>query len=289
MNKIDENTYIVENWLDLQENLFNFKVDEDNGRFRSSLAYRGVDNASFDLETSLMRIKNPTMETHLLRNFKKYSKTLLRDSQNVWELLSVAQHYGLPTRLLDWSFSPYVALHFATSDIGRFHQNGAIWCLDIKKARQLLPDLYEGKLNKEKSYVFTVDMLNEVENPKGLSKEFDVEESLVKFDHSKEENDFLVCLEPPSIDDRIINQYAMFTVMSNSNRSLSDLLKDYPDMYKKIIIPSALKLEIRDKLDQANINERMIYPGLQGISAWLRRYYTNTDLLKSQNEEKVHL
>ncbi|MBZ5201565.1 FRG domain-containing protein [Planomicrobium chinense] len=281
MEKQDDGSYKAENWLDLQKKLFSFKEDEKHGRFRSSLAYRGVDNANFDLETSLMRIQNQSMESHLLRNFKKYAKPLLKDSQNIWELLSVAQHYGLPTRLLDWSFSPYVALHFATSDIGWFQEDGAIWCLDIIKVHELLPKDYKDKLKREESYVFTVDMLNDIKHAKGLSRGVEVEESLSEFDNSKDEDDFLICLEPPSIDERIINQYAMFTIMSNSDRSLSNLLKDYPSMYTKIIIPSELKLEIRDKLDQANINERMIYPGLQGISAWLKRYYTNTKLLKS--------
>lgn len=270
MGKLENGIYIAESWLDLQKKLFDFEPGEKHGRYRSSLAYRGVDDSSFDLETSLMRIKNTDMESHLLRNFKKYARTLLKDNQNVWELLSVAQHYGLPTRLLDWSFSPYVALHFATSDTGKFKKDGAIWCLDIVEVHKLLPKEYKKALDKEGSYVFTVDMLNGVK----------VAEELSEFDQSKDNDDFLVCLEPPSIDERIVNQYAMFTVMSNSNRSLSDLLKRYPNMYEKIVIPKDLKLEIRDKLDQANINERMIYPGLQGISAWLKRYCTNIDLLK---------
>lgn len=46
-------------------------------------------------------------------------------------------------------------------------------------------------------------------------------------------------------------------------------------MYIKNSYPSTFKTRIRDKLDQANINERMIYRGLEGISPWLKRYYSN--------------
>lgn len=274
-NDIGNTDITVETWGDLQKLLFNFVPVDKLNRFRSSYAYRGVDSAEYKLETSLMRLKNHKAEKHLLRNFKKYARSVLKDDQNVWELLAVAQHYGLPTRLLDWSFSPYVALHFATSNTDKFKEDGAVWCLNIPEVHKLLPESYSKKLELEESYVFTVDMLNEI--TADMSKENGIINVLEFFDGLKIDGDFVVCLEPPSIDERIINQYAMFTVISNSETKLEDLLEDYGGIYQKIIIPAHLKLEIRDKLDQANINERMIYPGLQGISTWLKRYYENLD------------
>lgn len=254
-------------WIELQEYLFNFEKGSIHNRYRSSLAYRGVSNAGYDLKTSLMRLNNKTAEKHLLRNFKKYANTLIKDNDNVWELLAIAQHYGLPTRLLDWSFSPYVALHFATSNSREFNKDGAIWCMDILKVNELLPDKLNEILKDEGSLVFTVDSLKNIS-----LNEFD---NLNNNQIEDEDKDFVICLEPPSIDERIINQYAMFTVISNPNKKFDELMDEHPDgIYTKIIIPKELKMEIRDKLDQANISERIIYPGLEGISAWLKRYYT---------------
>src|SRR5579871_1248391 len=85
---------------------------------------------------------------------------------------------------------------------------------------------------------------------------------------------FVVFFEPPSLDDRIVNQYALFSLMSDPAAELDQWLGQHPDLYRRIIIPHNLKWEVRDKLDQANITERVLFPGLDGLSRWLRRYYT---------------
>jgi hypothetical protein len=86
--------------------------------------------------------------------------------------------------------------------------------------------------------------------------------------------DTLMFLDPPSIDDRMVNQFALFSFTLNPDTNILDWLCQHPALYKKVIIPAGLKWEIRDKLDQANITERIIYPGLDGICRWLQRWYS---------------
>ena len=86
-------------------------------------------------------------------------------------------------------------------------------------------------------------------------------------------DDFAVFLEPSAIDQRIVNQYAVFSMLSNPNASMEHWLPGKEIRYYKIIIPSELKWEIRDKLDQSNINERILFPGLEGLATWLKRHY----------------
>lgn len=76
------------------------------------------------------------------------------------------------------------------------------------------------------------------------------------------------------MDDRIVNQFALFSVMADPKAILDEFLQAHPEMWHKIIIPAALKWEVRDKLDQANITERVLFPGLDGLSKWQKRYYT---------------
>ena len=62
--------------------------------------------------------------------------------------------------------------------------------------------------------------------------------------------------------------------MSDVETDLDSWLQNHPHLYDRLIIPAGLKWEIRDKLDQANVTERVLFPGLDGLSKWLRRYYS---------------
>ena len=61
--------------------------------------------------------------------------------------------------------------------------------------------------------------------------------------------------------------------MSSPGVGLDDWLREHPGLVRQVVIPAELKWEVRDKLDQANINERTLFPGLDGLSRWLERYY----------------
>ncbi|HZS78285.1 MAG TPA: hypothetical protein VFA41_16860 [Ktedonobacteraceae bacterium] len=79
--------------------------------------------------------------------------------------------------------------------------------------------------------------------------------------------------EPPSLNERGINQFPLLSMMSSPTTMLDVWLEAHADLCYKILIPAKIKWEIRDKLDQANINERLLYTGLDGLCRWLRRYY----------------
>ena len=253
----------VNSWNDLQNELFQDSWNPELGRFRSRYAYRGLSDADYPLQTTLIRLQGPywELEKHLLRNFRKYAHRNVVERDSVWHWLSVAQHYGLPTRLLDWTYSPFIALHFATANIEKFNIDGIVWAVNYDKAHQLLPEKLRLDLDREGANVFTVEMLSESV------------ESLTKFSNLSD-NIFVIFFEPPSIDDRIVNQFAFFSVMSNSKSVIDDWLKNYPEIWRKIRIPAELKWEIRDKLDQANITERVLFPGLDGLSSTLKRQYS---------------
>ncbi len=250
-------------WLDLHDLLFEGSWNEELGRFRSDLAFRGLADAGHPLETSLVRLGegHGRLESHLLRNFRKYARRDAVPADSEWDWLALAKHHGLPTRVLDWTYSPYVALHFATADHESFERDGAVWCVDYVRAHEHLPEPLRRVLDHEASNVFTAEMLA------------GVAPGLAELDGLADEP-FLVFFEPPSLDDRIVNQFALFSLLSNPEAQFGPWLGGHPGVARRIVIPAELKWEVRDKLDQANVTERVLFPGLDGLSRWLTRYYT---------------
>lgn len=264
------NTVCAKSWTHLNELLFEDSWRDSIQRHRSDYAFRGVSNAKFKLTTSLIRLdKNAdpnhgkTLEQLILRAFKNEAYEHTAQYCDEWYWLSLAQHHGLPTRLLDWTSSPLVALHFATAYLADSDKDGAIWCINVRHTTNMLPDEIVQVLREEYTYYFTIEMLKQTAP------------TLTDLDRFGQwGNPFVIFFRPPPWNARMIQQRGIFSLMPDPTIAMDDWLKDYPDIYKKIIIPSKLKWEIRNKLDQMNITERILFPGLDGLSTWLKRYYT---------------
>lgn len=158
---------LAQSWSHLMELLYEDSWDPTIERFRSSFAFRGVSESAWELETSLIRLGGPIdlLEKHLLRNFRKYAHPHIGDHDSLWYWLTFAQHHGLPTRLLDWTYSPYVALHFATNNVSYFQKDGAVWMTNIPGVHKVLPTILAEAMQQEGSFVFTTEMLTRFEQP----------------------------------------------------------------------------------------------------------------------------
>ncbi len=270
---------VIESWCHLQEELFKDSWNDVICRYRSPFVFRGLSDKKYRLETSLMRLQGQywQLEKHLLRNFRKYARLDADEQGSFWHLLAMAQHHGLPTRLLDWTYSPYVALHFATANLDRYPIDGVIWVVDFEKAHDRLPSTLRDMLRTEGAQAFTVELLANLRQRDsaafGDESFHQFVETLTEFDALGQNQEFLLFFEPPSMNDRIVNQFALFSVMPNPRKAIDTWLDENPDLYRRIIIPAGMKWECRDKLDQCNITERVLFPGLDGLGSWLKRHY----------------
>ena len=251
----------IDSWSELQDLLFSDSWNVELGRHRSDFAFRGCEDSDADLSTSLAKLGGDAsaLERHLLRNFRKYATGDAVPVDSAWNWLALGQHHGLPTRLLDWTYSPFVALHFATTTGDLFDRDGVVWMVDYVRTHELVPQPLRAELEAEGANVFTTEMLAAVAN--------EVDELVGA------EEEYVLFVEPPSFDERIVNQYALFSLMSRPDASFDRWLEGHDELARRLVVPAELKWEVRDKLDQAGINERVLFPGLDGLTRWVMRYY----------------
>lgn len=93
MGRADRQDIVVQSWAELMERLYEESWNEHLGRFRSNFAFRGMQDARFDLTTSLTRLGGdyPQHEADLLRNFRKYAHERTTVDDSLWNWLALAQ------------------------------------------------------------------------------------------------------------------------------------------------------------------------------------------------------
>lgn len=260
-------TVFIDSMEGVKDLIFEQEYDSQSKRMRSSYCYRGMPDASYNILTSLQRNckdKYKELEMPMLESFIKYAcfeEPSIQDS--IWEAMIVGQHHGLPTRLLDWTHSVLTALHFANSEVNLDKlgkRDCVIWRIDCEELNRKLPQKYRAVLSQKKTLFFNIDTLSSVVD------------GVESYDRDMG-SDSLVCLEPPSIDQRIVGQFAFFTIIPKGINNLEDFLEEHSDNTYKYVISKDLRWNLRDLLDEFNINERLIYPGVDGIAKWVSRHY----------------
>jgi len=194
--------------------------------------------------------------------------------------LTLMQHYGLPTRLLDWSRSPLVALYFAISDENEYEKDACVWILTPGKLNALekleKPSCINGK-EYENSFIYNMahktisTMIFTAFRRWELSSNPDaITPDDKKFDHRFENlKGKIAACYPTEADSRVYNQYAAFTV-HNSSKRLIDLCDD--SILLRITIPHKKKKELLYELSVCGITQSYIYPDLEHLSNEIKEW-----------------
>ena len=289
--------------------------------------FRGMGDARWDLDSSLTRVLKRSTWPHsdgraaersAIGYFKQQARGELRDppdNLNLWGWLALMQHYGAPTRLLDWTMSPFVACYFAYESAEDGH-DAALWALQAFYCRWITArgstyPFDETFIDQKRASVVNPVTRSEAENRR-LRK------------HICSESPWPMPLLPNWVDARMVAQQAMFTAVGDLTRrvdslwepanekkldSLASSIKtDVPEPHlttlglptsgtfkgwhflKRVRLQSAWRGKALDTLNRMGISRGSLFPGLDGIGKTTaenlqRETYSLRDLLSPMLSE----
>lgn len=244
--------------------------------------FRGQSKGGDRLTTSLERIAKRfgirftelnDLEDSLIRHFQRKAHRYLAhvpDEKDTVEWLALMRHHGAPTRLMDWTYSFFVALHFA---LGKADEDCAVWALDVdwlvESAEKRFPD-----------------EIRELQQEDARLKDPRFFELLFKGGSL----DLVYTLNPERLNERLIIQQGIFLTPTNLKKSFeenfSGLLnrRDARDRLWKIRIKTSVrsKKDILRNLQGMNISDATLFPGLDGFARSLNALLATPDLLKGR-------
>lgn len=244
------------------------------------LWFRGVGNSSYTLSPSLFRHQTHTTkaslsmlegdlnETFRMRSFPYTDASRWQD--DIWDQLFFMQHYRVPTRLLDWSASPLVALHFAITSVqededGEPESDIAIWVLDPEvwnKAVYEGTQFAGGVLSPRDSWINRYQPDEIYKLPTNIPP---------------------VAMRGSHNSPRIVAQQGFFTIFGSERRPLEDFYCKHLNeggglafpapCLSKISIPKAKISAVKKEMFALGVAESTIYPDIEGLASELKRSF----------------
>ena len=241
------------------------KLLEEEINVDDNTLFRGHNLLSWKLEPKIARPDfnyrtNTTNEQTLLETFKRHAKKhLSKEPEDDWDYLSLAQHHGMATRLLDWTKNPLTALWFCVYK-PTIEEYGAVWVLQV-----------------EDGNFIDASVIAESRKPNPYLKTAAVFEKIL-YDSPLGNWGKVFVFQPHYLNQRIINQHAWFTVHSfkDDNKTHRELTteSDFSNKLTKIKIPKAAFSEIRSTLDTLGINKMSLFPDLDGVANYAEWLHT---------------
>ncbi|WP_311031709.1 FRG domain-containing protein [Mesorhizobium koreense] len=213
--------------------------------------YRGVGDGRYKLLPSLLRFSrpHPKAEANLYADFW----TMVEGTaiEETWERLSFMQHFGVPTRLLDWTTDLNVALYFAIA-YSRKHGTGdpCIWVLNPYR------------LNiKYKGNMIIYDKVDQVD--------FHYYDAV----RANSFPDMPIAMRPAWSNPRVRAQSGAFTLHGSIERPLEDLVDSR--IVTRVLVNHSSVDAIREKLIAEGVNDFRMMPGPEGLALYLRKLHLN--------------
>lgn len=253
-----------------------------NGLKQREWLYRGQSDINWDLSTPIERLfvdlrpiirsakgvlrkfAKKEQERLLVRTFQKSANLYLSslpERAKTLEWLAIMQHYGTPTRLLDTTLSPHIALYFAMESGSG---DSCIFAFDHVKLKEQNRIKLQNKTYKQiyNSYFVHAPRPND-------------DDSDQLYNANLQNDEFITFFTPEQSNERLLVQQGSFLVPSTLDRSLEELLETYKqdliaNVCIKFIIPAKLRYEGIERLRRMNITSATLFPGIDGFCKSLK-------------------
>jgi hypothetical protein len=249
----------IENLEEIKEK---FSLDE--------YIYRGQDKL-WPLRPSLYRDKSTELYERELQNYDQlvsefverniHPRSLVRDQGHSQEFagqwLALFRHYGLLTRLLDFTLDIDTAIFFSSQKYD--HEDGQLFVVNINKVIDHLRNRYNIIQEKKRIIVVNRDGV-QVTYSNRNSKFFLMDRKSYELLISKKDNDFVIPLAPEVSNFRESAQRGVFIIYSDISRSLNEVLESYPrDCMTEITVKGEDKLKLRKYLYEKGITHHRLF------------------------------
>ena len=227
------------------------------------LWFRGVSHAKYRLIPSIYRSSvwkyDDEAATGAFEQFVRKAKPYVRGHQALtkWQWYFLMQHYGMPTRLLDWTEGSLIALYFAVRNpqnvfIPSVYVINPFWFDEIAHRRQ-----------KDEGFIFGVDECFLT------NKENDILSPYL-CDRSGLPN-YPLFIEPPETDSRIVAQRSVFSIHGKKKNAFYEISanEEYPELFQ-LRISTKQSEYIKAELNSMGINEFTLFPDLEGLSKFIK-------------------
>jgi FRG domain. len=224
----------------------------DYSSFNEDIWFRGQSEFNWKLSPGLMRLTEAPSEGTLLTRFKQSAAMLIDGSpKNDFDWLFLMQHYGVPTRLLDWSESPLTALYFAVAEKENT-LDAALWSLKPTELNKIA-----NISTNERNFIPSFEDV-ELQNYSVQTLSSNPRNKLAPIATIATRN-----------SPRIQAQLGVFTIHHLDIRPIEDFCVNNEVIKYKI--PSSSKKNIRAELDLLSIKKFTLFPELSSIGETLKK------------------
>lgn len=296
-NEQDKKQEIIKSFLEKKEKVIELKKDEISdllwNRFEHKEVFRGL---TYDRELFptvfrdiLGKIKNYNdliqFEDKLYSEYNRYSIQYLPYYESLADWLASAQHFGLRTRLVDWTYNPLVALFFAVNN--RENEVDS-YILSAKKEYTIDEFFYFSETTSQTDEFTNKRMWQIRKNLKWIDTNFDVpsgrdfpknDTRCKEFYENVRQKKKICFLETNNANPRIIAQEGLFQLCRFPTRDIcsstveqikKDLVVEIRDNIDHIyVIPQNVKSYLRDFLNDLNITTPKLFPDLENICKFI--------------------